>query len=124
MPGPMMRRGAKKEKFDAKSFKKILVYCKPYLPAIIISLICAVVGSITTIIGPTKIEDLINIILEGIISSIDMQAFVRMAVTLLVIYITGAVFNYAQQFIMANVTQKTSKNLCNCIVCWRYHYDV
>ncbi len=112
MPGPFMRaRSTEKEKFDAQSLKKILIYCKPYLPIIIVSLICAIIGSITTIIGPEKVSDLINIIVDGIVTGIDMHAFIQIAVFLLCIYVAGAIFNYIQQFLMADVTQKTSKNL-------------
>lgn len=111
MPGPFMRARGGREKFDAASLKKIILYCKPHLPLIIISLFCAIVGSITTIIGPERISDLINIIINGIISGVDMAEFVRIAATLATIYVAGALFNYIQQFVMANVTQKTSKSL-------------
>ena len=50
-----------KEKADLKSVKKLFIYIKPYLPSIIIALVLAVVGAITTIIGPDKIIDLMNI---------------------------------------------------------------
>ena len=40
-----------------------------------------------------------------------MAEFVRIAATLATIYVAGALFNYIQQFVMANVTQKTSKSL-------------
>ncbi len=111
MPGPFMRARGGREKFDAASLKKIVLYCKPHLPLIIISLFCAIVGSVTTIIGPERISDLINIIIKGIISGVDMAEFVRIAATLATIYVAGALFNYIQQFVMANVTQKTSKSL-------------
>ena len=57
MPGPFMRARGGREKFDAASLKKIVLYCKPHLPLIIISLFCAIVGSVTTIIGPERISD-------------------------------------------------------------------
>ena len=69
MPMGMGPRGhnqsGKREKMDMKSFKKLLIYAKPYLPAIIISIIFAIIGTVTTIIGPEKIEDLVNIIQEA-----------------------------------------------------------
>ena len=100
-----------KEKFDAQSFKKILAYCKPYLPAIIFSIFCAIVGVVSTIIGPDKIKEMVNIIMEGIATGVDMSAFVKIAVFLVVLYLVGTMFNYLQQLIMAIVTQKTSKRL-------------
>lgn len=109
--GPHAPKNAGKEKFDAQSFKKILAYCKPYFPAIIISIICAIVGTVATIIGPDKIGELMTIITNGVVHGIDMTAFVKIAVFLIVLYSVGAVFNYTQQFIMAIVTQNTSRKL-------------
>lgn len=53
-----------KEKTDVKALKKIVVYCKRYLPTIFIALCFAVVGAITTIIGPERIEELTDTILN------------------------------------------------------------
>lgn len=100
-----------KEKFDATSFKKILAYCKPYLPAIIFSIFCAIIGAMATIIGPDKISEMVTIITNGIINGVDMHAFIKIAVFLVVLYAVGAIFNYLQQYIMAIVTQKTSQKL-------------
>ena len=111
---PMMRKNAQmgKEKFDAKSFKKILLYAKPYFFIIIIAMIFAVGGAITTIIGPDKIMDLVGLISDGIFAaSIDMTGFMKVVISLICIYGVGAIANYAQQYLMAIVTQKTSKRL-------------
>jgi len=113
MGGPMGRgRNLKqKEKINIQGFKKILTYAKSYLPAIIISLICAIIGTITTIIGPDKVSELVNIITDGIVFGVDISAFVKIAIFLICLYSIGAIFNYLQQYIMATVAQKTSKNL-------------
>lgn len=116
MPGPMghgpMRAGSnKKEKMDFAALKKIFVYCKPYLPAIIISTLFAVVGAVTTIIGPDNISKLMNIITDGIVFGIDMSAFIQTCTLLICLYAGGSFFNYAQQYIMAIITQKASKSL-------------
>lgn len=99
------------EKADLGAIKKILVYCKRYLPAVIVALIFAVGGSITTIIGPEKISDLMNEITSGIMTGIDIDAIKKICYTLIIIYAGGAILNYSQQFITATITQKTSKRL-------------
>lgn len=99
------------EKADLGAIKKILLYCKQYLPAVIIALIFAVGGSLTTIIGPEKISDLMNEITSGIITGIDIDAIKKICYTLVAIYAVGAVLNYSQQFITATITQKTSRRL-------------
>ena len=115
MPRPMghgpAKFGGANEKMDIKAIKKILIYSKRYFPAIIISVIFALVGAITTIIGPDKISDLMNIITSGILTNIDMDKFTSACAVLIIIYCVGSVFSYLQQFIMATVTQKTSKRL-------------
>lgn len=111
-------KSAKKEKADLKALKKIAVYCKRYLPSIIVALIFAVGGSVATIIGPEKIGELMNILTDGIIvGGIDMTAFTEICFILIAIYASGAVLSYGQQFIMATVTQKTGKRLRRDIDC-------
>lgn len=114
MHGPMGKHHpGKKEKLDVKSIKKLLGYCKAYLPAIIVSIILAISTAITQIIGPKKIENLMNILTEGVssINGIDMSQFLNGCIILVIIYVLGALFGYAQQFITAEVTQRTSKRL-------------
>lgn len=108
---PMMKAGQHPEKADFGAIKKILVYCKRYLPAVIVAIIFAVGGSVATIVGPEKISDLMNEITAGIVTGIDIDAVEKICFTLVAIYATGAILNYGQQFITATVTQKTSKRL-------------
>lgn len=110
-------KAMKKEKADLKALKKIAVYCKRYLFAIIVALIFAVGGSVATIIGPEKIGELMNLLTDGIIVGVDMSAFIEICIMLIIIYATGAVLSYGQQFIMATVTQKTGKRLRRDIDC-------
>lgn len=116
MPGPgfrpNMNASGKREKTDFKSIKKLLSYCKPYIPAIIVALLLAVAGAITTIVGPEKISDLMDIITSGLtnVNGINMTKFIEVVIFLICLYAGGAVANYLQQFIMATVTQKTAKN--------------
>lgn len=81
--------------------------------AIIVALIFAMIAAITSIIGPNKINDLMDVIESGIksIDGIHMPDFLKICYFLISIYILGAIVNYGQQFIIADVTQKTSKRL-------------
>ena len=113
MPPIMMRPSAKKEKFNAKAIKKLFKYLKPYTLLVIISVVLAIGSAVVSIIGPNKIKDLMDELTKGIynISGIDMKAFSGVFVTLVVLYIVGAVAGYLEQYIMAGVTQKTAKRL-------------
>lgn len=114
MPGPFQRPVARSnEKTDFKALKQLVSYIKMYIPAIIIAIICAIAGAAASIIGPQKISDLMNIIIDGIMSGIDLDAVADVAFTLVAIYVTGAALTYVQQFIMATVTQYTTRRLRN-----------
>ena len=116
MPGPMghMGRptnGGKKEKGNIKSFGKILKYMKDYYLGLIISIIFAIGTAICTIIGPDKIKELTNEITSSMMTGIDVDRVAKIAIGLLLLYATGSILGYAQQYIMATITQKTARNL-------------
>ncbi len=105
------RMPAPDEKADFGSLKKMLTYSRRYLPAVIIAFLFAAGGSVSTIVGPEKISDLVNEITKGIITGINMEAIRNICLTLVTIYAAGAVLHYGQQFITATVTQYTSRRL-------------
>lgn len=94
-----------------KTLKQLISYCKVYLPAIIIALILAMAGAVFSIIGPDLLSEITDLITEGMLTSIDLDAVVKVATLLAILYGLGFVFNYIQGFIMATVTQRVSKNL-------------
>ncbi len=108
-PRPPMN--LKKEKLNIKGLKKILLYCKKYFVPILVGVICAIVGTITTIIGPEKISDLMNLITNGIISGVNLSEVFKIGIFLVSLYLIGAVFSYMQQFIISTVSQRISKKL-------------
>lgn len=106
-----MQAGLPKEKTDFKSLAKILVYCRQYIPALIIALVCAVGSTVTTLIGPDKISELTNTIVAGILTGVDMTEIRRICTGLITLYGAGALLHYIQQYITVTVTQKTSRRL-------------
>ena len=105
--------GGKPQKTDFKSLLKLAKYCKPFIPSIVTALVLAVLSAIASIVGPDKISELMNVITAGVasISGIDMTAFMDVVVFLICLYALGAVASYVQQFLMAGVTAKVTKNL-------------
>lgn len=108
------RRGAKSFE-PAKDFKKAMLnlinYCKPYFVSILFAVVLAMISSILSIIGPDKLKEITNLITAGIMTGIDMNSVKEIALMLLIIYVISAIFGYIQQFIMATVTNKFSKQL-------------
>ena len=112
MRGPGMgRRPAEKAKDFKGTWMKIIRYCKRYLAVIVVALICAVAGTILTILGPDKLSDLTKVITEGIATGIDMEGVKSIGLTLVAFYVGSAILSFGQQFIMATVTQNVTKQL-------------
>ncbi len=108
--GPMGVPGAKAKDFK-KTAKQLISYCKTYLPLIVIALILAMAGSVFNIAGPELLSQITDLITEGLMTTIDLDAVVNVAGFLAFLYGLGFFFNYIQGFIMATVTQRVSKNL-------------
>lgn len=112
MRGPGMgRRPAEKSKDFKGTWMKIIRYCKRYLAVIVVALICAVAGTILTILGPDKLSDLTKVITEGIATGIDMERVKSIGLTLVAFYVGSVILSFGQQFIMATVTQNVTKQL-------------
>lgn len=102
--------GDKPKDFSAAS-KRFIDFCRPYGAAIITAFILASAGAACTIIGPSKIQDIVAVIGQGIMTGIDMDAVKEIAVTLITIYGIGAACSYIQAFIMGTVAGKLSKQM-------------
>lgn len=112
MRGPGMgRRPAEKSKDFKGTWMKISRYCKRYLAVIVVALICAVAGTILTILGPDKLSDLTKVITEGIATGIDMERVKSIGLTLVAFYVGSVILSFGQQFIMVTVTQNVTKQL-------------
>ena len=100
-------------KFDRKEIARNARYFKAYLPALILSIVFAIVSSAMTIIGPNRIETLTNVITDGILlpAGIDMDAFFHTALILAIFYSIGALCSFVQSIITAEMTQRMSRKL-------------
>lgn len=111
--GPM--RGNRGVGDKPKNFKKpigkLIVFCKPYLPFMIIAIIFAIAGTIFTLIGPNKLSEITDLITEGLMTGIDLRAVSKIAILLVVLYGLGVLFSYIQGFIMTTITQKVANRL-------------
>ncbi len=100
-----------KPKDFLKTWKKLILYCRPYLPAIITALLLSIVGTILSIIGPKQLSKMSDLMAEGLYKDMDITQIEKIGIMLTSFYAIGFIFNYVQGFIMATVTQKVSKNL-------------
>jgi ATP-binding cassette subfamily B protein len=108
--GPRMGGGEKAKDFG-KAIQDLVQYSKRYLVFIAIALIMAAAGTILNLIGPSKLSDMTKIITDGLMTGIDLNAFIRIAVTLAVLYGLGALFTFVQGWIMTTITQRIEKGM-------------
>ena len=110
----MMKRNVpldKNEPHPKGGLSALARFCKPYFPAIAVALVCAVGGTIFTIIGPDKLSELTDVISAGLMGGIDMAAVTRIAATLAVMYGLSFLLSAVQGQLMTGVTQKASRQL-------------
>ena len=110
----MMKRNVpldKNEPHPKGGLSALVRFCKPYFPAIAVALICAVGGTIFTIIGPDKLSELTDVISAGLMGGIDMAAVTRIAITLAIMYGLSFLLSAVQGQLMTGVTQKASRQL-------------
>lgn len=111
--GPGFGRGGNGEK--AKDFigtwKKLLSYCRKYIFGIAVGILCAVISTVLTLLGPDKLGELTNEIQKGIFFGIDMSAVAKIGITLVCFYGAGWFLSALQHWIMATVTQRISKKM-------------
>lgn len=110
MPRPNQNYEKNNHKFS-QSFGKLIKYCKPYLPAIIIAIIFAIGGTVFTILGPDKLREMTLQIQQGLMGDMNLKIISKIAFTLLAFYLIGVVLSYFQGFIMATVTQRVSNKM-------------
>jgi len=111
-----------KPKNFKESWGKIISYSRPQVPAVIVAMIFAVIGTVISLIGPVFIQNVTNLITAGVPTEemaaqgimpapIDTASVQRYAVILLIMYGISWLMNFGQHFIMATVSQNISRRL-------------
>lgn len=118
-PRGMIRKGQahtpEKSVNFKKSMGKLITFCRPFVPAVIVAMLCAVGGAVFTVIGPDKVSELTNLISEGFLTGIDFDAVLSICYTLVAFYAASWLLSLMQGLIMTTVNQKVSKNLRSAI---------
>ncbi len=111
-PGGMGHgRVAEKPKDLVGTWKKLLGYCKKYLPLIVIAVLCAIGGTVLTLLGPDKLSQITKLIQEGLLTGIDMDAVMKICITLVCFYAASFLLSLLQNWAMSSVTQSVTKKM-------------
>lgn len=123
-----MGRTVQKAKDTKKTVKALFAYSKKHLVGIIVAVIAAVAGTVIALVGPEKLKDMTDLITEDIMTSLDMNAIVKIGILLVVLYLMSTLLNTIQGWIMATVTQRISQRMrtdisqkINRLPMWFYH---
>ena len=113
--GPGGGRGfvgaVEKPKDFSKSISKLFKHARKYLPALIVAIICSIVGTATALVGPGRLREITDIITAGMFTGIDIERILRICTVLLVIFVTGASLTYVQGYVMTTAAQRFAKGL-------------
>lgn len=102
----------KKNKSNSKGgLLDLIKYMKKHAIYLVLALIFAIGGSVITVYGPEKLSEITDIITEGIMTGINMDKIYEVGIFMAILYSISIVLSYSQSFIMATVTQVTSKKL-------------
>jgi len=110
-----MRRG-NGERASLRFLIPLITYVKKHIVLFLLAVICAMGGTVLTIIGPKQVSRIADLIAAGLMGNLDIDSVSRIAVSLVIIYAVAWVLSYFQGFLMTVVTQKTSYGLRNDII--------
>ena len=88
MGGPMggppggMGSAMEKPKDFKKTWVKLLAYCKPYIVLISVALVLAIAATVFTLVGPSQLSKITDLITKGLSGSIDLKAIVNIGILL------------------------------------------
>lgn len=105
----------KKQNINKSSYLKpifnILKLCKKYCFPLIIAIVLAVAGVVLELIGPNQLSKITNLIKDGLITGVDIDAVTSVAIVLVIIYIASALFTLTEGVIISHITQKVVQRL-------------
>lgn len=106
MPAPKLEKGQM-----SSVLKHLLAYVKKYRWVVLCATILAAGGSAISVIGPNKIQDMTNLITEGVRGTLDMTGIAHIGILLCILYGLGAIFTYSQGVMMSIITQRVTQTL-------------
>ena len=112
-----MKKNIKKEKpKNAKAaLKSIIKFCKPWYLPITVSLIFSLAGTVLTLIAPSLMANLTNIISAGLSTGIDIDGVTHSIVIIMIVYMTGGIVSCIASYVMISVMQRLAWSMRNSI---------
>ena len=116
-PRPLKRKPPEKPVDNRKAIRNILTLLKDHKWKLVLTVVCAVVSTVFTIIAPLMIGNATTIIFNGInnmihnTGTIDVNSLIDILIIVVILYIVSSVFSYLHSIFLIEVTTKISYDL-------------
>lgn len=106
-----------KPKDFTSSLKKLISSLKPYKAKIMVVFMFSILSTLFTIVGPKVLGNATTELYNGIVAklnntgSIDFTKLHKILITLLILYIISAIFNYIQGVVVSKISAKYTMDL-------------
>lgn len=85
-----------------ESYRRLLVFVKPYVPRLLLSLLCMILASATNVVVPWLIKDVI----DKVLTDKDLFTLNLIVLGILVLFFFRGLFFYGQTYLMNYIGQK------------------
>ena len=113
MPPMRMRGDGRKAKNPKKTFLRLLGYMKPYLPRLIIMVVCILLSTVVSVAANSSLETLIEDFVKPLLKqqTPDFGPLIGFLCWMGALYLTGVVATFFSNYIMVPVAQGIQKNI-------------
>ena len=112
--GPRGGRVAEKPQDFTSAWIMVLKYSRRLMPLIIVGISGAILSVILTLIGPTVLKNITNLISEGMNSgNMELEQIVSMTVKIIFIYLLSAAITYAESYSMTTYSSRLTQMMRN-----------
>ena len=108
-----MRGDGRKAKNPKKTFLRLLGYMKPYLPRLIVMVLCIGLSTVAGVASSASLQKLIDNYITPLLgqSAPDFGPLIGFLCVMGCIYLVGVVANFLMNYVMVPVTQGIQKNI-------------
>ena len=113
MPPVKMRGDGRKAKNPKKTFLRLLSYMKRYIPSLILVMLCIVIAAFAQTTSSKSIGTLVDDYIKPMVDSgsVDFGPIARYLVKIGIVFGTGILAAFLNQFLMVSVSQGTQKRI-------------
>jgi len=87
---------------SCESYKRLLVFVKPYVPRLVVALVCMIFAAATNVVVPWLIKDVI----DKVLAQRDVFTLNLIVIGILVLFFFRGIFFYGQTYLMNYVGQR------------------